>query len=434
MTPGPAPVVSFRDATKAWAKVAVYSFGGPAGQIAVLHRVVVDEKRWLSEERFLHALSYCMLLPGPEAQQLATYTGWLLHGVRGGLVAGCLFILPGFLAILGLSVLYAKFQHVGFVAAVFLGLKPAVLAIVVEAVVRLKSRALRGSFSSVVAAVAFIAIFFFGVPFPIIVAAAGGLGYLAHRLRAAPPTSSLPSRAAPPPVGHMIATVSFWLLVWFAPILVVIALTDPGHILVLQATFFSKVAVVTFGGAYAVLAYVAQQAVEVYGWLSAGEMLDGLGLAETTPGPLIMVVQFVGFLAAFRNPEAMHPLLAGTLGAVITSWVTFAPCFLFIFAGAPYVEWLRGHRALQAALNGIMAAVVGVVLNLAIWFALHVVFAEVTRVDLVAARLWVPAPASINLGAAVIAAGALIAVFRFRVGMFAVLGGGALLGLLFQSL
>ena len=425
--------IPFRDATLAWAKVAAYSFGGPAGQIAVLHRVVVDEKKWLSEERFLHALSYCMLLPGPEAQQLATYVGWLLHGIPGGLVAGLLFILPGFLAILGLSVVYAQFSQVSVVAAVFFGLKPAVLAIVVEAVVRLKSRTLRGSFATALALAAFVAIFFGGVSFPIIVVAAAALGYLAHRLGSAALPSESIARASPPSVRQLGATVTLWLLIWFIPVLAVLSVTGSDHILVREAAFFSKVAVVTFGGAYAVLSYVAQQAVEAYGWLSAPEMLDGLGLAETTPGPLIMVVEFVGFLAAFRNPGTLHPSIAGTLGALMTTWVTFAPCFLFIFAGAPYVEWLWGHRGLQAALNGIMAAVVGVVLNLAIWFALHVVFTDVTRFDLAVVRLWVPDPGSISVGAAIIAVAALIAVFRYRVDMFTVLGGGALCGLLLHG-
>lgn len=418
--------VPFREATRAWARVAAHSFGGPAGQIAVIHRVVVDEKKWLDEEQFLHALGYCMLLPGPEAQQLATYVGWLLHGTRGGLVAGLLFILPGFLSILALSILYATFGHLGLVAAVFFGLKPAVLAIVLEALARLKSRALPTSASKWIAAAAFVAIFVFRVPFPWIILAAGLLGYLLHRL----PTTAEPtveSRGTVPSFGRLARTVGVWLLIWLAPVAGLLAALGPEHVLVREAAFFSKTAVVTFGGAYAVLAYLAQQAVEVFGWLTPGEMLDGLGLAETTPGPLIMVVQFVGYLAASRE-MGIDPILGGIAGSVVTTWVTFAPCFLFIFAGAPYVEWLRGHRALSAAMSGIMAAVAGVVLNLAVWFALHVVFGTVGTREVGPARFWVPELATLNVAALLIAIAAAIAVFRYRVGMVAVLGGGAVLG------
>jgi chromate transporter len=425
--------VPFGEATRTWARVAAQSFGGPAGQIAVLHRVVVDEKGWLDEEQFLHALGYCMLLPGPEAQQMATYIGWLLHGTRGGLVAGGLFVLPGFLAILGLSIAYATLGHIGVVAAIFFGLKPAVLAIVLEAVVRLRRRAIKGSIGIWFAAIAFIGLFFFGVPFPLLIAAAAIAGWFLVPASATNGAMGRREIGATPSLRRLASTTSIWLAVWIIPVVIVAAVYGRETVLVTEATFFSKVAVVTFGGAYSVLAYVGQQAVEVHGWLTAGEMLDGLGLAETTPGPLIMVVQFVGFLGAYRDPGMHHPIVAGTLASIVTTWVTFVPCFLFIFAGAPYVEWVRGRPRLQAALNGIMAAVIGVVLNLAVWFALHVLFGDVRRADVGVLRLWVPRPASLDPAAAAIAAAAIIAVFRLRLGMFYVLGGGAALGLLING-
>lgn len=420
------------DAVGAWARIAVHSFGGPAGQIGIIHRVLVEEKRWLEESRFLHALSYCMLLPGPEAQQLVTYAGWLTHGVRGGLVAGLLFVAPGFLSILALSVAYVEYRDVGLVSWLFFGLKPAVAAIVVEAVLRLRRRALRDRLAVALAIGAFAAIFFFAVPFPVIVVAAAALGYARYRVARAPPggTSHHGSR---PPLAHLARTVTAWLLVWLGPVVALLVTLGPTHVLVREATFFSKVAVVTFGGAYAVLAYVAQQAVVVHGWLAPGEMIDGLGLAETTPGPLIMVVQFVGFVGAYRA-ASVHPLIAGVWGSLVTTWVTFAPCFLFVFAGAPYVEWLRGHRALSAALTGVMAAVVGVVLNLAVWFGLHVLFASVTRATIGPAHLWVPNPETVVPAAALIMVGALVGVFRFRWGMFTVLAFGGLAGVVLQGL
>lgn len=426
-----APVVPYREAVRAWIRVAAHSFGGPAGQIAVLHRVVVDEHRWLSEERFLHALSYCMLLPGPEAQQLATYVGWLMHGLRGGLVAGSLFILPGFVSILLLSVVYVEFRDIGLVTALFYGIKPAVAAIVAEAVMRLRSRALKDGFATGIAAAAFVAIFFLDVPYPCIIAGAAALGYLRYRRRDAPAGTDTVSIPAPP-FSRLARTVAVWLAVWWLPVLLVLAVAGPASVYVREAAFFSKVAVVTFGGAYAVLAYVAQQAVAVFHWLTPREMLDGLGLAETTPGPLIMVVQFVGFLGAHGTHAAAPPLASGIAGSIVTTWVTFAPCFLFIFAGAPYVEWLRGRPGLSAALGGVTAAVVGVVLNLAVWFALHVVFGTVTRISFGFVHLWTPDARTIDVAAATILIGALVAVLRYRVGMFTVLGGGALLGLLYQ--
>jgi chromate transporter len=397
--------------------VAVLSFGGPAGQVAVMHRILVDERRWLSEARFLHALSYCTLLPGPEAQQLATYVGWLLHGTRGGIVAGGLFVLPGFLAILGLSMLYVTYGHTGWLAAVFFGLKPAVLAIVVEAVVRIGRRALRGRRHVGLAAAAFVGIFFFDVPFPVIV----GLGAVAGLLLGTPATAvGAPgdddgvTRTVRPTVGGTLGIAATWLVVWSVPLVVLVATLGADHVLTRQAVFFSKAAVVTFGGAYAVLAYVAQQAVDTYGWLRPGEMLDGLGMAETTPGPLIQVVQFVAFLGAYRAPAPLAPMTAALAASVVTTWVTYAPCFLWIFVGAPYVETLRRSRLVASALAGIMAAVVGVVLNLSVWFGLHVLFVGVDEVHWGVLRLWVPQPSTLDPGALAIALLAAVATFRWH--------------------
>ena len=418
--------VAFRDALKAWARVAALSFGGPAAQIAVIHRVAVDEKKWIDEAAFVRALSFCMLLPGPEAQQLATYIGWKLHGVRGGLAAGLLFVLPGFIAILALSVLYVTASDVEFVAALFFGLKPAVLPVVIEAVFRLKRRAAGGALGTAVTAAAFVAIFAFGVPFPVIVAGAALVGMIAS-----PRQPTLLQAIVPVSRTEVLASVRMaiaWLAIWLVPVAVLLLTLGADHVLSRQATFFSRVAVVTFGGAYAVLAYVAQQAVDVFAWLSPGEMLDGLGLAETTPGPLIMVVQFVAFLGAFRNPAGMNPIVAGILGSVITVWVTFAPSFMFIFVGAPWVERLTSNQRLAAALSAVTAAVVGVVLNLAIWFAIHVLFSDVSRQSFGPASIPVPDLSSFNPIVAAIAFIAAVALFRFQVGLLWVLAGGALLG------
>ncbi|MDH5323746.1 MAG: chromate efflux transporter, partial [Gammaproteobacteria bacterium] len=334
-------------------KIGLLSFGGPAGQIALMHRILVEEKRWLDEDRFLHALNYCMLLPGPEAQQLATYIGWLLHRIRGGLTAGILFILPGALVILLLSILYAGFQQFALTQAIFFGIKAAVLAIVIEAILRIGRRALKTQFMYLIAAASFLAIFLFDVSFPLIIASAGLLGFLGSRLRpqwlpagARVAAASDSAGAALPPtrpsLARAIRVSAVCLALWLLPIAGLAAWLGTNHVFVQEGMFYSKMAVVTFGGAYAVLAYMAQQAVDTYGWLEPGEMLDGLGLAETTPGPLIMVVQFVGFLGAYRNPGLLDPFVAGTLGALFTTWVTFVPCFLWIFLGAPYVEALRG--------------------------------------------------------------------------------------------
>lgn len=417
--------VPFTAAVRVWARVAALSFGGPAGQIAVMHRILVEEEKWIEEDRFLHALNYCMLLPGPEAQQLATYIGWLMHGSKGGLVAGGLFILPGFLALWALSALYALYRQLAWVDALFYGLKPAVLAVVLEALVRIGKRSLKTRLTRSLAALAFIAIFFFDVPFPLIVLIAGLVGYWR---RGALSELENPVMAAPVPLSRTLRLLALFLTLWVVPVLLLAWRFGMYSIFVQEGLFFSRMAVVTFGGAYSVLAYVAQAAVEGFGWLTAGEMLDGLGMAETTPGPLIMVLEFVGFLAAFREPGGLPPLAAGTLGAFITTWVTFVPCFMFIFLGAPYVERLRGNRAWAAALAAITGAVVGVILNLSIWFAIHVLFREVGDVHLGPLHLLVPSrPDPVAFG---LAALALVSLFRWKLGMVRTLGLSLLLGLL----
>jgi len=418
--------VEFRDALRVWGRVAASSFGGPTAQIAVIHRVVVDEKKWVDESTFVRALGFCMLLPGPEAQQLATYVGWRLHGLRGGLAAGLLFVLPGFVTMLALSILYVTASDLAVVAALFYGLKPAVLPVVLEAVFRLKRRAAGGLLGSAIAALAFIAIFAFGVPFPLIVAGGALVGFLAHREQNPQQAVALgPSRRE---VVQTIQTAAAWLAIWLVPVAALLLALGPDHVLSRQASFFSRVAVVTFGGAYAVLAYVAQQAVEVFHWLTPPEMLDGLGLAETTPGPLIMVVQFVGFIGAFRNPGSLNPIIAGIAGSVITVWVTFAPSLMFIFVGAPWVERITSNRRLAAALSGVTAAVVGVVLNLGVWFAIHTLFSDVATRNVGPVSIPVPVLTSFSPVVAAIALLAGIALFRFRVGLLWVLGGGAALG------
>jgi chromate transporter len=446
----PAHGIPFGEALRVWIKIGLLSFGGPAGQIAVMHRILVEEKRWIGERRFLHALNYCMLLPGPEATQLAIYVGWLLHRTKGGLVAGTLFVLPGILAIMALSWLYAGLGNVGIVEALFFGLKAAVLAIVLEAVVRIGRRALANNVMLAVAAGAFLAIFVFDVPFPLIILSAGVIGFAGGRMGAAPflvggghgsvggpalsDAESALGEATPaharPSLGWSLKVSAIFLALWLGPVAALILILGGDNVFSQIAVFFSKMAVVTFGGAYAVLAYVAQQAVETYGWLAPGEMLDGLGMAETTPGPLIMVTQFVGFLGGFREAGGLPPMLAGTLAGLLTTWVTFVPCFLWIFLGAPFMESLRENRALSAALATITAAVVGVVLNLAVWFALHVLFAEVDEVRAYGMRLDVPVPATINLPALVLTLAALLAVFRFRIGMIPVLAGASAAGVL----
>lgn len=423
------------EANKIWLRIALLSFGGPAAQIALMHRILVDEKRWISEERFLHALNYCMLLPGPEAQQLATYIGWLLHRTRGGLIAGLLFVLPGVVAIMALSFVYVLYGQVGLVAAVFFGLKSAILVVVVEAVLRIGKRALKNRTLIALAGIAFVALFFFKVPFPVVVASAALIGYVASRVgvkafdvsvlhgasKSHAVVDALFDKQQPehtkPNLRRFVVVTAVWLAIWLLPVALLLLAFGDANVFSRIAVFFSKMAMVTFGGAYAVLAYVAQQAVENYGWVSAGEMLDGLGLAETTPGPLIMVLQFVGFLAAFRDPGLLHPLVAATLGGLLATWVTFAPCFLWIFAGAPYVETLRSNKALSAALTGITAAVVGVVLNLAVWFALHVLFATQAEFARFGMQVDYPVLASVNVYAVGLATLAAIMMFGLHAGL-----------------
>jgi chromate transporter len=443
--------ISFGEAFRVWLRIALLSFGGPAGQIAVMHRILVEEKNWISESRFLHALNYCMLLPGPEAQQLATYIGWLLHRTAGGIMAGGLFILPGVISIMALSYIYAGYGNVSFVEALFFGLKAAVLAIVIQAVVRVGKRALRNRIMIGLAAVAFTAIFFFNVPFPIIIIAAGVIGYIGAKsgrpefaaiehggAKNAAAIDGMLGEALPdhvrPTVLRALKVSAVWLLLWLVPVFALLIAFGQANVFSQIAVFFSKMAMVTFGGAYAVLAYVAQQAVEHYHWVGPREMLDGLGMAETTPGPLIMVLQFVGFMAAFRDPGALSPMLAGTLGGLLATWVTFTPCFLWIFLGAPFIETMRGNKGLAGALSAITAAVVGVILNLSIWFALHTVFRETVPVRSFGLSFDMPLWSSIDIAALGLAIAAATAIFRFNVGMLTVLAGSCVAGVVLRLL
>jgi len=424
-TSSPPPAPSFSEALRVWARIGVLSFGGPAGQIALMHRVLVDERRWLDETRFLSALNFCMLLPGPEAMQLATYAGWRLHGVAGGLAAGLLFVLPGALVILALGLLYGASGQVPLVTALFLGIKAAVLAIIIEALLRVARRALRGRMDWAIAGAAFVALFLFDVPFPIVVAAALAVGFLSSRGQT-PGENAV--RPAAVPVRETIKTISLWLAIWIVPLLLVTLAFGPSHVLSQLAWFYSKLAVVTFGGAYAVLSYMAQQVVEGYGWLTPGEMLDALGLAETTPGPLILVTEFVGVLAGWRHGGG-PPLLMGVLGAIVTLWATFAPCFLWIFAGAPYIEWLTHEPRLSGALKAVTAAVVGVILNLTVWFALHVLFGKVDQVQTGILSLSVPELSTFQPVLAALSVLAAILIFGFHRGIVSTLAVCALAGL-----
>jgi chromate transporter len=427
--------VSFSEAAKVWAKIGLTSFGGPAGQIAMMHEELVRKRRWISEERFLHALAYCMLLPGPEAQQLATYVGWLMHKTRGGLVAGTLFVLPGFVTMLGLAAAYATFHALGPVAALFFGLRCAVLALVVEALLRVAKRALSTRAHVGIAVAAFVLLFAFAVPFPLVLVLAGasayGLDKLGMRLEAeqkaaattdAPPDTTVLDVLArkgmlahtAPSLPRTLRVLTICGLVWAAPIALAALAHGRGSVLVTEGTFFSKTAVMTFGGAYAVLSYIAQEAVSTYHWLSPGEMLDALGLAETTPGPLILVVEMVGFLGAYRNPGAFSPLVAGTLGACMTTWVTFVPCFTWIFVGGPYIEKLRGYRPLRIVLSAVTAAVVGVIGNLSLWFALHTLFRVVDERVTGPIHWIVPSPSTLDPRVAGLALLAGLALFRWK--------------------
>ncbi|MGE7371325.1 chromate efflux transporter [Neorhizobium sp. NPDC001467] len=416
-----------------FARIGCLSFGGPAGQIGLMHRSLVEDKRWISEARFLHALNYCMLLPGPEAQQLATYIGWLVGGVRGGLIAGLLFVLPGLLVMIGLSAAYSLWQETTWLNGLFFGLKAAVLVVVVEAVIRLGRKTLKTGFLKGIAALAFVALFFFDLPFPLVVLGAGLAGFVAARMRGRQAADRAASADVPRtrrPLKTM-ATLALWIAIWQAPLLF-LAILDAPENLSAMFSFFSRMALVTFGGAYAVLAYVAQVAVEDHGWLRAGEMLDGLALAETTPGPLVLVLSFIGFLVGFRDAAGSGVIVGGALGAVLVAWATFVPSFIFIFAGAPFIERLRGNAVMAAALSAITAAVVGVILNLALWFGLHVLFAEVTRFPLVPAlglAVSLPEPRSIDIAALGLFLLSALLLFRFRLGLVPVLCVSALAGL-----
>lgn len=438
------------EAFAVWLKIGLLSFGGPAGQIALMHKILVEERKWIDESRFLHALNYCMLLPGPEAQQLATYIGWLLNRTIGGLVAGMLFVLPGAVVMLALSIAYALYAEIPLVAAAFVGVKAAVLIVVVEAVLRIGKRVLKTVPMYLIAAAAFVAIFLFSVPFPIIVAGAAMFGFIggmthpnlfvvikeqsADNMGTASVVDAMATRGE---LGHTapsgrrsLRLILIFGVLWGGPVAALFYAFGSGNIFAEEAAFFSKLAVVTFGGAYAVLAYMAQQAVETYNWLTGAEMLDGLGLAETTPGPLIMVTQFVGFIGAYRYAVGIDPVLAGILGSIVTVWVTFAPCFLWIFLGAPYIERLRNNLHLSAALSGITAAVVGVILNLAVWFGLRVAFDKIGSINF--AGLSVPmlefATADLTAIGLTIVAG--VAMFRFHLNVLltlAICGGGAMI-------
>lgn len=446
---GRAIPVPLTEAARVWAKIGMLSFGGPAGQIAMMHRELVETRRWISDARFLHALNYCMLLPGPEATQLAIYIGWMLNRTLGGLIAGVLFVLPGFVTILALSIAYALYGQVSWVVAVFFGLKAAVLAVVMEAVLRIGRKAIRNQLMLAIAVLAFIAIFFFAVPFPLIVLAAGLLGLLGRwwmpQSFPAPNSSEADANSeylidrllgqgrlehTKPSVPRAMRVLLTWLAVWWLPVLAVVALFGSHSVLAREGVFFSQAAMVTFGGAYAVLAYIAQRTVIGFHWISAGQMLDGLALAETTPGPLIMVVQFVAFLGAYFHQGGLSPMTAGVLGSILTTWVTFAPCFLWIFLGAPYIEALRSNRALHAALSAVTAAVVGVILNLSVWFTLHTVFGKVAVQHYGPLVLQVPQWNTFEWLALAIAAAALIAMLRFKLGMAWTLLGSAAVGTL----
>jgi chromate transporter len=441
--------VPLGDAIRVWLRIALLSFGGPAGQIAVMHRILVEEQRWIGEHRFLHALNYCMILPGPEAQQLATYIGWLMHRTLGGIIAGVLFVLPGVVSIMALSWIYVLYGRVGVVEGLFFGLKAAVLAVVLQAVTRIGKRALKNNVMRALAAAAFVLIFVFGVPFPAIVLGAGIIGWLGARsgnaaFKAGGGHGSaggvivddadtvlgedLPAHARPTR-AETLRTALLWLALWLIPVAALLLLLGPDDIFSRIATFFSGLAMVTFGGAYAVLAYVAQQAVESYKWLTAREMLDGLGMAETTPGPLVMVLQFVAFLGAYRDPGMLHPLVAGTLGGLLATWVTFVPCFLWIFLGAPFIERLRGNTALAGALSAITAAVVGVVLNLAIWFAVHTLFRQTFHVTSGPFDVTLPVLASVDPWALLLSAAAIVAMFRLGAGVMVTLASAAAAGI-----
>ena len=428
----PQTAPSFTELVRLSARIGCLSFGGPAGQIALMHREIVEERGWIGEEQFLQALNLCHLLPGPEAQQLAVWIGWKLHGIRGGLAAGMLFVVPGALVMLALSMIYAAAGQLSWFNALFLGIKAAVLGIVLQALLRVAGRALNTPVKRAIALAAFVALFAFALPFPLVVLGAGLIGALIAADRPAwlalKPAGPVP-QFAPRPWRSSAAAVLVGGALWAAPLLAIWLTLGPDHVLWQIGAFFSKLAVVTFGGAYAVLAYMAQQAVQGFGWLTPGEMADGLGLAETTPGPLIMVTQFVGYLAALRAPAPFTPLVAGLLGAGLTTWVTFVPCFIWIFALAPWMERLEHAKRLKGGLAAVTAAVVGVIANLALWFALHVLFRAGTTVQIGPWQVQMPDPASLDWRAAVLAALAALLIFRAKWSVIRVLGVAALGGL-----
>ncbi|MFE3450322.1 chromate efflux transporter [Nonomuraea sp. NPDC059194] len=436
-------LIPFRQAVRAWLGISLQTFGGPAGQIAVMQRTLVEEKRWIGQQRFNHALNYCMLLPGPEAQQLAIYIGWLLNGTLGGLVAGTLFVLPGVVALLVLSSVYVIWQDTTLVTALFAGIAPAVVAIVAQALIRVARRSLTHPALIGLAVAAFLSLALFAAPFPLVIAVAAMAGWLLHRRvlnAAATHNGHSEEGAAPlipddalhhvqPSAGHAVKVLAIGLAVWGLPLAAIIALTGTDSVFTTQGLFFSGTALITFGGAYAVLAFIAQRAVETYAWLSPAEMVRGLALAESTPGPLIMVVQFVAFLGAYRDPGGLDPWAAALLGSLLTVWVTFVPCFLFIFIGAPYVERLRHNTAISAALTGITAAVVGVIANLALYFAEHTLFTTTSPWSWGPFTMQLPDPASLSPVALAITVTALLMTFVLKWPMLRILGICALLGL-----
>ena len=436
--PGRENAVSFGEALRVWFKIGCIGFGGPAGQIALMHRILVDEKKWVDESRYLHALNFCMLLPGPEAQKLATYVGWLLHGTRGGLAAGILFVLPGALVMLGVSLLYVLGRGISVVDGALFGIKAAVLVIVVEALIRIGRRSLKTRLLVFLAGAAFIGIFFLDLPFPLIIVAAAAAGFLVAR--SSPGMIGLKAGEVGPAVTEpgrwrqtgIVAVIG--LALWWAPVVLAVVMLGPGHIFVDIGMFFSKLAVVSFGGAYALLAYMAQEAVETYRWMTAPEMVDGLGLAETLPGPLIKITQFVGFLGAYRDAAPFSPIASGIIGSAMTTWVTFVPPMLLILAGAPFIEQLRSNQRLSGALAAITAAVVGVILNLTVWFVLHVLFGRVEEMQAGPLRWYAVDLATLDLKVLALALFAAVLAFRLHRGLVEIVGIMAALGIAVRML
>jgi chromate transporter len=415
---------SFSEALKVWLRIGLLSFGGPAGQIALIHREVIDQRQWIDEQEFLHALNFCMLLPGPEAMQLATYIGWKLHGVKGGLAAGLLFVLPGAMVILALSILYSLFGKLNFVEGLFFGVKAAVLVVVLQALLRVSKKALKGQLDWALAAASFLALFVFGWPFPLVIAAAALMGLLFPKSIA----KSLELPSAFPSITQTAKTIAVWMTLWFAPLALIYKFTQGTPVYFGLAKFFSQLAIVTFGGAYAVLSYMGQDVVEMHRWLTTPEMMDGLGLAETTPGPLILVGQFVGYMAAYHNAGTIW---AGLIGSLIFLWMTFIPCFLWIFAGAPYVVHLQYMPRIASALSRITAAVVGVILNLAVWFALHVFFSKVARLS-GPLPIWTPDLSSFDGAALVLSVVCGFALLQFKIGVPKTLAIAAIMGVFYK--